>query len=93
MVLFKFMLNVLVTPQFRKDFVKIAKEISLRSEFAVSVLKLNPTDVSLKPKKLKIGDDLWRVRLGTHRLIYTFNRKSLVLLRIRHRKDVYRGLK
>ncbi|MBI2052397.1 MAG: type II toxin-antitoxin system RelE/ParE family toxin [Candidatus Sungbacteria bacterium] len=56
------------------------------------MLKLNPVDAALKSKKLKVGINLWRVRVGTHRLVYSFDRDSLTLLRIRHRKDVYKGL-
>ncbi len=87
------MRNILVTPQFRKDLVEVSKDIFAKADAVLSVLKSNPADVSLKSKKLKIGTNLWRVRVGTHRLIYSFNKDSLILLRIRHRKDVYRGLK
>ena len=86
------MRSIFATPQFRKDLVEVSKNIFSRAEAVLSVLKLNPVDVSLKSKKLKIGTDLWRVRIGTHRLVYSFSKNSLILLRIRHRKDVYKGL-
>lgn len=45
-------------------------------------------------EKLAGEDDLWRVRSGDYRLIYTV-RDDLVIVtvvRIAHRKDVYRNL-
>lgn len=87
------MRNILVTPQFRKDLAEVGKNIFAKADVVLSILKLDPVDVSLKSKKLKIGTNLWRVRIGTHRLVYLFNKDSLILLRIRHRKDVYKGLK
>ncbi len=87
------MRDILATPQFSKDLREIPKEIFARADSLLPVLKANPSDVSLKPKKLKIGANLWRIRIGTHRLIYSFTKNSLILLRIRHRRDVYRGLK
>ncbi|MDP3764691.1 MAG: type II toxin-antitoxin system RelE/ParE family toxin [bacterium] len=87
------MRNIFATPQFKKDLAEVNKDIFAKAEMVLSVLKLNLTDISLKLKKLKIGTNLWRVRVGTHRLIYSFNKDSIILLRIRHRKDVYKGLK
>lgn len=87
------MRSVLATTQFKKDLREVPKEIFDRADALLQVLKINPTDISLKPKKLKIGENLWRIRIGVYRLIYSFTKDSLMLLRIRHRKDVYRGLK
>jgi mRNA interferase RelE/StbE len=37
---------------------------------------------------------LWRVRLGDYRIIYEINdaEQVLTVARVRHRRDVYRGL-
>ena len=37
---------------------------------------------------------LWKYRVGDYRIIYAIENKNLVvfILRIRHRKDVYRGI-
>ena len=87
------MRGIFTTPQFRQDLAEVSKNIFYKAEAILSMLKLNPTDASLKSKKLKVGTNLWRVRVGTHRLIYSFSKDSLILLRLRHRKDVYKGLK
>ena len=43
-------------------------------------------------EKLQGSDDLWRIRVGDFRVIYTVqNARLLVLvLRVGHRKDIYR---
>lgn len=45
-------------------------------------------------KKLSGEDDMYRIRVGDYRIIYQIREKSLVVLivRIGHRSDVYRGL-
>jgi mRNA interferase RelE/StbE len=42
-------------------------------------------------RKLRGYKDLWRVRIGDYRLVYSINddQKIVEILRIRHRKDVY----
>lgn len=44
--------------------------------------------------KLKGASDLWRVRVGTYRIVYQINDDQLLILviRIGHRSDVYQGL-
>ena len=43
--------------------------------------------------KLKGEDDLWRIRVGDYRVVYTIEDDKLVVLvvRVAHRKDVYQG--
>ena len=43
--------------------------------------------------KLAGEDNLWRIRVGTYRVVYTIDDERLVVLvvRVAHRKDVYRG--
>ena len=43
--------------------------------------------------KLEGEENLWRIRVGDYRIVYTIEDKKLIVLvvRIAHRKDVYRG--
>lgn len=45
-------------------------------------------------KKLSTPSDLYRVRSGDYRIVYSVNRQTHVVdvIRTRHRKDVYHGL-
>jgi len=42
--------------------------------------------------RLKGGRNLWRIRIGVYRIIYTINddRKLVDIIAVRHRKDAYR---
>jgi mRNA interferase RelE/StbE len=42
-------------------------------------------------KKLKGGDNEWRIRIGDYRVIYTIDDRSLHVdvTRVRHRSEVY----
>lgn len=42
-------------------------------------------------RKLRGGDDLWRVRVGDYRVVYAINdtQSSVEIRVIRHRKDAY----
>ena len=42
-------------------------------------------------KKLKGGDNAWRIRIGDYRAVYTIDDKRLLvdITRIRHRSEVY----
>ena len=44
------MRSIFATPQFRKDLVEVSRDIFTKTDAVLSVLKLNPVDVSLKSK-------------------------------------------
>jgi mRNA interferase RelE/StbE len=43
-------------------------------------------------KKLQGAQQLWRIRVGDHRVVYTIDdrKRGVDIIRIRHRRDVYR---
>lgn len=44
--------------------------------------------------KLAGPEELWRIRVGRYRVVYTIRDEELtvLVLRVAHRKDVYRGM-
>ncbi len=87
------MLEIIATPQFRKDLKKIPLDVIDYAEEIIEKLCRNPLDSTLDIKKLKrIKPPVWRVKIGKYRLIYSFTKTSLLLHRIRHRKDIYKKL-
>ncbi len=44
-------------------------------------------------RKLKGANDLWRIRVNTYRIIYQVKdaKLKILIIRIAHRSDVYRG--
>ncbi|RLE18863.1 MAG: hypothetical protein DRJ08_01570 [Acidobacteria bacterium] len=76
----------------RKDLRRIGRKASIHiiRKIRESLLPNPAVGKQLKGK----GRMLWSWRTGNYRIIYTFNNQNLILLviRISHRKDVYRNL-
>jgi mRNA interferase RelE/StbE len=58
---------------------------------ALETLKINPFSELLKFKKLKSNENLYRIRVGDYRVVYTVERDKLIIvvIKVGHRKDVY----
>ena len=72
------------------------KELSVLPENVYKKVKQAILKLSMSPrphgcKKLK-GRDGWRIRVGDYRVIYEINDKdkSIIILHIGHRKDIYK---
>lgn len=72
-----------------KSFAKLSKEVQLRIFQAVQRLANDPRPPGVK--KLQSAFDLYRIRIGDYRIIYTINDQQLKILivTIGHRSDVY----
>ena len=86
-----------LTPAAEKSLAKLAKNnrVLLRKIDQV-LLSLADSPVPANCKQL-VGEDppLYRVRVGDYRILYQFEDEVVVILvvHVRHRKDVYRFLK
>lgn len=77
-------------PQFNKDSKKL--NIHIKSDIKSKVEKLlsNPFHPELNIKKLSGLKNKYRVVIiENHRLVYTFNKEEIILIAIKHRKDIY----
>ena len=79
------------TPSADKALRKLPQSVQVRIATAVKGLVNDP-----RPRgslKLKSEDDLWRIRVGDYRVVYTIEDDELIVLvvRVAHRKDVYQG--
>ena len=75
-----------------KYLVGIPKPDQLRIVGVIDLLGDNP----LPPKALKLrGREGYRIRVGDYRILYTFDGKvmTVLIIKIGHRKDVYRVAK
>jgi len=85
------MRGLVVTSQFKRDSRSIPTKITEQADALLFMLRENPVDSSLGVKKLvNVKPPAWRVRIGSYRLVYTFSKTDIILLRFRHRKDIYR---
>lgn len=84
--------SIVFTREFEKDCRSIPKQVKAQADAVLFVLQSNPVDFGLSVKKLtNVHPPVWRVRVGSFRLLYTFDETQIVLLKFRHRKDVYKG--
>lgn len=82
--------QILLKPRARRDIEKLPKVASERVAAAIDALANDPRPPGVK--KLQGDDNLWRVRVGAHRIVYEIHDGRLIVLviRVAHRKDVYR---
>ena len=79
-------------PSADRQLAKLPRDVQRRIVTAVEALADDPRP----PGAVKITGDnnLWRIRVGDYRVVYEIRKGRLVVLvlRVAHRKDVYRGL-
>ena len=76
-----------------KEFHKLPKDINQRVIKILNILKMDPLSEILKVRKLRGRENLFRIRVGDYRIIYSVeNSETIIIFRIRHRKDVYENI-
>jgi len=83
------------TSVFTKDLKSLPVNIQEEAWKITCILSEDVFDNRLDIRKLEGYKKVWRVTFKRYyRLIYTFDEESVYLLRVRHRKDIYRkGIK
>ncbi len=81
-----------IRPAAVKDLQALPRKVLRQIDAKILALEEDPRPPG--SKKLEGADDLWRIRSGDYRVIYQVRDTVLIVLvvRVRHRKDVYRGL-
>ncbi len=76
----------------RKEIKKLPKDIIIKIINTVDKLTVNPFPTG--SRKLTGTQHTYRLRVGNYRIVYSVESDNLVILiiRIRHRKDVYKNL-
>ena len=76
----------------QKNLDRLQNKIRTRIADALEDLRDEPRPRS--SRKLAGSERLWRIRVGNYRVIYTIEGDELIILvvRVAHRKDAYRGL-
>ena len=79
-----------VKPAFEKDFDALPKDVQRRVATKIDALAANPRPHGVE--KLAGADELYRIRIGEYRVVYQIRDKVLIVLlvRVRHRREVYR---
>ena len=68
-----------------------SKELRYKIIEIIDALYINP--VPDEAKKIKGSNNIYRIRQGTYRIVYQIYKNELlvIVIRVRHRKDAYRG--
>ena len=84
--------EVLYQTDAEKDLSKIDKRFGTRIANVIDALAFDPRPQGAV--RLKGIQGLWRIRVGDYRVIYEIKDRQLIVLvvRINHRREVYRGL-
>ena len=78
-----------IKPHARKELDRLPGKLIGRIVPRLETLASNPRPPGCK--KLKGGENEWRIRIGDHRVVYTIDDERFVVdvTRIRHRSEVY----
>lgn len=79
-----------IKPSASKELGKLPRQMAIRVVASIKELADNPYPSGVK--KLSGFDRTFRIRVGDYRVLYDIyeNRLVIEIIRIRHRKDVYR---
>jgi len=76
----------------RKELEKLPTSVARRIIEQIEVLLINPRPT--RSVKLQGNRNLWRIRVGDYRVIYSVDdaARMIDISTVRHRRDAYRGL-
>lgn len=82
--------SIVFAPAALRQLRKLPKPDQKRIVREIEILEDDPRPHGIK--KLQGTDNLWRIRIGDYRVVYEIQNAKLIVLvlRIAHRKDVYR---
>ena len=84
------MYRIVISNSAEKDLSKLSKPTFKKVEVAIDGLANEPRPQGVK--KLKgLSEDIYRIRVGDYRIIYSIEDKIRIIdiRRVRHRKDAY----
>jgi len=82
------MFNVQITKRALKDLQKLPEDIKKRIIEKLKTYSVSPFDYATKLKSSEIGS--YRFHIGDYRVIFDVDGINLVVLRVGHRKEIYR---
>ena len=81
--------RITIKPSAAKELDQLAPSIASRIEIKIAALPADPRPPGVK--KLKGELELWRIRMGDYRVIYSIDDRARVvdIVRVRHRSKAY----
>jgi superfamily I DNA/RNA helicase/mRNA-degrading endonuclease RelE of RelBE toxin-antitoxin system len=78
-----------LSPTFLNELLDLPRRVSKRVSEKLKILESDPYSAQGDAKKLKDRDNLYRVRVGDYRIIYTIGENVVKVLSVRKRDEVY----
>lgn len=78
-------------PSAARQFRRLDRPIQVRISSAIDALAQNPRPSGVE--KLRSEEELFRIRVGDYRVVYQIadERLFVLIVRVGHRKEIYRG--
>lgn len=84
-------MKIIADKSFEKDLLKLGKKQKQEVSNLIQILKKIETLSEITSiKKLSGFKNLYRIRLGSFRIGFRLDGKKIILIRILHRKDIYK---
>lgn len=82
--------DIIIKPSAEKSFAKLPSIQQRKIFSAIELLATNPRPSGVK--KLKSSSELYRIRVGDYRVIYSIENDVLIInvVKIGHRSEIYR---
>jgi len=80
--------QIIIAKRAKKDIDKLDVVAKKRLKLALLKLKEEPIKLSKKLIDLKIGQ--YRYRIGDYRIIFDLDGNKIIILRVGHRREIYR---
>jgi mRNA-degrading endonuclease RelE of RelBE toxin-antitoxin system len=85
------MFEIQFTPRGQKDFEKLAPDIQRRIVAKMRFFSSQPDPVLYAKSLIDLPPATHRFRVGDYRIAFYLSGKTIVVDRIKHRKEVYQG--
>lgn len=82
------MFKTILTKSALKDFKKLDKNIQVAIKKKLTLYQSNPLNYASKLTNYDIGS--YRYRIGKYRAIFDLEDDKIIILKIGHRKDIYK---
>lgn len=80
--------KIFYTPRAVKDIRRLDPVVKKKVGKKIETLLVNPLSRAHKLTDSKAGDYRWRI--GNYRVVFDVSGKTIYVLRVRHRKDIYK---
>lgn len=85
------MIDFVATQSFSDDLKRL--DVPIRKRIKEKLLSLTASENPLLyARKMKGYKDLFRFRIGDYRVIVQYTKLQIILLNVKHRKEIYEGL-